>query len=107
MSIREAMQSGTARSSDSTPGVAPGLGRGFQRRGWLPRPASVGSLLYEWQQSGHGSRAGALEWPDVLQRGLPILAFFLGNLLGFLVLTQVRHWGMRSPFAVVFGLEAV
>ncbi len=65
MSIREAMQSGAARSSDSTPGVAPGLGRGFQRRGWLPRPASVGSLLYEWQQSGHGSRAGA---PGVARR---------------------------------------
>jgi len=54
-----------------------------------------------------GVALGRLEWPDVLQRGLPILAFFLGNQLGFLVLTQVRHWGMRSPFAVVFGLEAV
>jgi uncharacterized membrane protein YoaK (UPF0700 family) len=28
-------------------------------------------------------------------------------MLGFLVLTQVRRWGIRSPFAVVFGLEAV
>jgi uncharacterized membrane protein YoaK (UPF0700 family) len=43
----------------------------------------------------------------VLQRGLPILVFFLGNLLGFLVLSQVRRGGMRSPFAIVFGLEAV
>jgi uncharacterized membrane protein YoaK (UPF0700 family) len=48
-----------------------------------------------------------LEWVVVLQRGLPILVFFLGNLLSFLVLTQVRRRGMRSPFAIVFGLEAV
>ena len=50
---------------------------------------------------------GRLDWAAVPQRGLPILVFFLGNMLGFLVLTQVGRWGMRSPFAVVFGLEAV
>src|SRR5437660_6735766 len=54
-----------------------------------------------------GVALGRLDWPSVLQRGLPIVAFFLGNLLGFLVLTQVQRWGIRSPFAVVFGLEAV
>ncbi len=54
-----------------------------------------------------GVALGRLDWPSVLQRGLPILAFFLGNMLGFLVLAQVRRWGIRSSFAVVFGLEAL
>jgi uncharacterized membrane protein YoaK (UPF0700 family) len=54
-----------------------------------------------------GVALGRLDWPAVLQRGLPILTFFLGNMLGLLVLMQVRRWGMRSPFAVVFGLEAL
>jgi len=43
----------------------------------------------------------------VLQSGLPILAFFVGNLLGYLILTLARRRGMRSPFAIIFGLEAV
>ena len=42
----------------------------------------------------------------VAQRGLPILIFFLGNVLGFLVLRLARHRGAHSPFALVFGLEA-
>jgi uncharacterized membrane protein YoaK (UPF0700 family) len=54
-----------------------------------------------------GVALGRLDWPSVLQRGLPILSFFLGNMLGLLVLAQVRRWGIRSSFAVVFGLEAV
>src|SRR5579864_4315495 len=53
-----------------------------------------------------GVALGRLDWASVLQRGLPILAFFLGNMLGLLVLAQVRRWGIRSPFAIVFGLEA-
>jgi uncharacterized membrane protein YoaK (UPF0700 family) len=53
-----------------------------------------------------GVALGRLDWPSVLQRGLPILSFFLGNMLGLLVLAQVRRWGIRSSFAVVFGLEA-
>src|SRR5437660_7783897 len=54
-----------------------------------------------------GVALGRLDWASVLQRGLPILAFFLGNMLGLLVLAQVRRWRIRSCFAVVFGLEAV
>ena len=54
-----------------------------------------------------GVALGRLDWPSVLQRGLPILAFFLGNMLGFLALAQVRRWGIRSSFVVVFGLEAL
>jgi hypothetical protein len=53
-SRKEIMQPGAARTSDETPGlageqkqgrVAPGLGRGFHRRDWLPDAAPVGSLL--------------------------------------------------------------
>lgn len=54
-----------------------------------------------------GVALGRLDWVSVLQRGLPILTFFLGNMLGFLVLTQVRRWGIRSSFAIIFGLEAM
>ena len=67
----------------------------------------LGASFMSGNSMAMGVALGRLEWPTVLQRGLPILAFFLGNLLGFLVLTQVRRRGMRSPFAVVFGLEAL
>jgi uncharacterized membrane protein YoaK (UPF0700 family) len=50
---------------------------------------------------------GGWSGPSCESRGLPILAFLLGNLLGFLVLTQVRRRGMLSPFTIVFGLEAL
>src|SRR5579864_6342536 len=66
----------------------------------------LGASFISGNSLAMGVALGRLEWPSVLQRGLPILAFFLGNLLGFLVLTQVRRWGIRSPFAIVFGLEA-
>ncbi len=67
----------------------------------------LGASFMSGNSMAAGVALGRLDWPSVLQRGLPILAFFLGNMLGFLVLAQVRRWGIRSPFAVVFGLEAL
>ncbi len=66
----------------------------------------LGASFMSGNSMAMGVALGRLDWASVLQRGLPILAFFLGNMLGFLVLTQVRRWGIRSPFAIVFGLEA-
>ena len=67
----------------------------------------LGASFMSGNSMAMGVALGRLDWASVLQRGLPILVFFLGNMLGFLVLTQVRRWGIRSPFAVVFGLEAL
>src|SRR5258708_33674461 len=67
----------------------------------------LGASFMSGNSMAMGVALGRMAWPAVVQRGLPILVFFLGNLLGFLVLTQVRRRGMRSPFAVIFGLEAV
>jgi len=66
----------------------------------------LGASFMSGNSMALGVALGRLEWALMLQRGLPILTFFLGNLLGFLVLTQARRWGIRSPFAIVFGLEA-
>jgi uncharacterized membrane protein YoaK (UPF0700 family) len=115
MSRREAMQPGAARPSDSTPGVAREQSWAALLLAWVAAFSDAMGFLALQQlgasfMSGNslamGVALGRLEWPAVLQRGLPILAFFLGNLLGFLVLTQARRWGMRSPFAIVFGLKA-
>src|SRR6266487_6792458 len=67
----------------------------------------LGASFMSGNSMATGVALGRLDWPSVLQRGLPILAFFLGNMLGFLVLALVRRWRLRSSFAVVFGLEAV
>jgi uncharacterized membrane protein YoaK (UPF0700 family) len=67
----------------------------------------LGASFMSGNSMAMGVALGRLDWASVLQRGLPILVFFLGNMLGYLVLTQVRRWGIRSPFAIVFGLEAV
>jgi uncharacterized membrane protein YoaK (UPF0700 family) len=67
----------------------------------------LGASFMSGNSMAAGVALGRLDWPSVLQRGLPILAFFLGNMLGFLVCAQVRRWGIRSSFAVVFGLEAL
>src|SRR2546426_3163269 len=62
----------------------------------------LGASFMSGNSMAMGVALGRMAWPAVVQRGLPILVFFLGNLLGFLVLTQVRRRGMRSPFAVIF-----
>jgi len=67
----------------------------------------LGASFMSGNSMAMGVALGRLDWAAVPQRGLPILVFFLGNMLGFLVLTQIGRWSIRSPFAVVFGLEAV
>jgi uncharacterized membrane protein YoaK (UPF0700 family) len=67
----------------------------------------LGASFMSGNSMATGVALGRLDWASVLQRGVPILAFFLGNMLGSLVLAVVRRWGIRSSFAVVFGLEAV
>ena len=69
--------------------------------------AQLGVSFMTGNSMAMGVALGQQDWPVVLQRGLPILAFFLGSLLGYLVYTLVRRRGMRSPFAVIFSLEAV
>jgi uncharacterized membrane protein YoaK (UPF0700 family) len=67
----------------------------------------LGASFMSGNSMATGVALGRLDGAAVLQRGVPILAFFLGNMLGFLVLALVRRWRLRSSFAVVFGLEAV
>jgi uncharacterized membrane protein YoaK (UPF0700 family) len=67
----------------------------------------LGASFMSGNSMATGVALGRLDWPSVLQRGLPIPAFFLGNMLGFLMLALMRQRRSRSPFAVVFGLEAV
>ncbi len=66
----------------------------------------LGASFVTGNSMATGAALGRLDWPEVIQRGLPILIFFLGNMLGFLVLHFARHRGAHSPFALVFGLEA-
>src|SRR5205807_8984434 len=50
---------------------------------------------------------GQMNRTSVLLHGVPIISFIVGIMLGTLVLALVRHWGIRSSFAVVFSLEAL
>ncbi len=54
-----------------------------------------------------GVALGQGNWTSVLNHALPILSFVVGLTLGILVIMQVRYWGIRFPFAVVFGLEVI
>lgn len=54
-----------------------------------------------------GVALGRVEWPSVLNHGLPIVSFVFGLLVGALLLLQLRSWHVRSAFAAVFGLEAL
>lgn len=110
------MQHNTTHSSDSAPALAREQIWAALLLAWVAAFSdAIGFLVLQQLgasfMSGNsmttGVALGRLDWPAALQRGLPILAFFLGNILGLLVLAQVRRWGIRSPFAVVFGLEAV
>lgn len=110
------MQQSATHPSDSTPAVAREQSWAALLLAWVAAFSDaigflvlqqLGASFMSGNSMAMGVALGRLDWPSVLQRGLPILAFLLGNLLGFLVLTQVRRWGIRSPFAIVFGLEAV
>src|SRR5437588_8264826 len=54
-----------------------------------------------------GVALGQMNRTSVLLHGVPIISFIVGIMLGTLVLALVRHWGIRSSFAVVFSLEAL
>src|SRR5947209_9721172 len=112
----EAMQHSAAHPSDSETAVAHEQSWAAFLLAWVAAFSdAIGFLVLQQLgasfMSGNSLAAGValgrLDWASVLQRGLPILVFFLGNMLGFLVLAQVRQWGIRSSFAVVFGLEVV
>jgi uncharacterized membrane protein YoaK (UPF0700 family) len=116
ISVKEATQPSVARSSDSPTGLTRMQIWAVLLLAWVAAFSDVigylvlqqlGASYMTGNSMAMGIALGSLDWASVLQRGLPILAFFLGNLLGFLVLTQVRTQRIRSPFAIVFGLELV
>jgi uncharacterized membrane protein YoaK (UPF0700 family) len=109
------MQQSATNSSDSATAVAREQSWAVLLLAWVAAFSDaigflvlqqLGASFMSGNSMAMGVALGRLDWASVLQRSLPILAFFLGNLLGFLALTQVRRWGIRSPFAVIFGLEA-
>jgi uncharacterized membrane protein YoaK (UPF0700 family) len=116
MSRREGLQSAAARSAYATTDVVREKSWVALLLAWVAAFSdAIGFLVLQQLgasfMSGNsmavGAALGRLDWSEVLRRGLPILAFFLGNLLGYLILTLARRRGMRSPFAIIFGLEAV
>lgn len=66
----------------------------------------LGASYMSGNSMSMGVALGRAEWKPTLNHGLPILSFVLGLLLGALLLLQLRHRGVRSAFAAVFGLEA-
>jgi len=116
MSTEEAMQPGATHPSASETALAHEQSWAAFLLAWVAAFSDaigflvlqqLGASFMSGNSMAMGVALGRLDWASVLQRGLPILAFFLGNMLGFLVLAQVRRLGIRSCFAVVFGLEAV
>jgi uncharacterized membrane protein YoaK (UPF0700 family) len=116
MSTGEAMQQSATHPSDSETAVVREQNWAALLLAWVAAFSDaigflvlqqLGASFMSGNSMATGVALGRLDWPSVLQHGLPIPAFFLGNMLGLLVLAQVRRWGMRSCFAVVFGLEAV
>lgn len=67
----------------------------------------LGASFMSGNSMATGVALGQMDGHSVLLHGVPILSFVLGIMLGLLVLALIRHWGLRSPFAVVFGLEAL
>ena len=116
MSMEEVEQPGAARPSDSAPGAVREQNWAALLLAWVAAFSDaigflvlqqLGASFMTGNSMAMGVALGRLNWPSVLQRGLPILTFFLGNILGYLVIAEVRRRGTRSPFAVVFGLEAL
>ena len=54
-----------------------------------------------------GIALGQVNWTSFLSHGVAVLSFVVGILLGVLVLMQLKHWGTRFPFAIIFGLEGI
>src|SRR6266566_1238464 len=115
MSTGEAMQHSATHPSDSETALAREQSWATFLLAWVAAFSDaigfivlqqLGASFMSGNSMATGVALGRLDWPSVLQRGVPIIAFFLGNMLGFLVLALVRRWRIRSSFAVVFGLEA-
>ncbi len=113
---REGMQSGVAHSTNATTAVVREKSWVALLLAWVAAFSDaigflvlqqLGASFMSGNSMAMGAALGRLDWSQVLQRGLPILAFFLGNMLGYLILMLARRRGMRSPFAIIFGLEAV
>jgi uncharacterized membrane protein YoaK (UPF0700 family) len=110
------MQPGATHPSDSTTAVAREQSWAALLLAWVAAFSDaigflvlqqLGASFMSGNSMSTGVALGRLDWVSVLQRGLPILVFLLGNMLGLLVLALVRRWGIRSPFAAIFGLEAL
>lgn len=67
----------------------------------------LGASFMSGNSMATGVALSRLAWHAVLHRGFPIIVFFVGNMLGFLVLTLTRRWHIRFPFAIIFALEVV
>lgn len=65
----------------------------------------LGASFMSGNSMATGVALGHLDWHAVLRSGLPIIVFFLGNMLGFLILLLARLAHIRSPFAIIFALE--
>jgi uncharacterized membrane protein YoaK (UPF0700 family) len=110
------MQPGATHPSDSTTAVARKQIWAALLLAWVAAFSDaigflvlqqLGASFMSGNSMSTGVALGRLDWASVLQRGLPILVFLLGDMLGLLVLALVRRWGIRSPFAVIFSLEAL
>src|SRR5258706_9003285 len=116
MSIRRSYAAQCNAPSDSTTAVAREQSWAALLLAWVAAFSDaigflvlqqLGASFMSGNSMSTGVALGRLDWASVLQRGLPIPVFLLGNVLGLLVLALVRRWGIRSPFAVIFGLEAL
>src|SRR5436853_6720214 len=113
MSTGEAMQHSATNLSDSETAVAREQSWAAFLLAWVAGFSDaigflvlqqLGASFMSGNSMATGAALGQMDWPSVLQHGLPILSFVLGLILGFLMLTLVSHWGIRSSFAIVFGL---
>ncbi|GCE21569.1 YoaK family protein [Dictyobacter kobayashii] len=65
----------------------------------------LGASFMSGNSMATGAALGHLDWHAAFRSGLPIIVFFLGNMLGFLVLVLARLAHIRSPFSIIFTLE--
>ncbi|GLV60709.1 DUF1275 family protein [Dictyobacter sp. S3.2.2.5] len=67
----------------------------------------LGASFMSGNSMATGVALGRLNWHAALHSGFPIIIFFLGNWLGFLVRTLARRCRLRFPFTIIFFLELV
>jgi uncharacterized membrane protein YoaK (UPF0700 family) len=110
------MQHSSTRPSDTeiaTPGEQPWVAfllawvAGFSDAIGFLVLQQLGASFMSGNSMATGAALGHRDWSSALLHGVPILSFVLGIILGFLVRALINHWGIRSSFAVIFGLEAL